>query len=111
MFFSGFISFSFFNPLHKQSLENIFCSCLCVIHLFFSEPSEQWALVFAVRGWATALLCHLFGVVGQPHSPPQASLGGQGGEGSFQNKGEGDPQDPPAFWEATVANLALVKAP
>lgn len=35
----------------------------------------------------------------------------QGDEGSLQSRAEGDPQDPPAFWEATAATLVLAKAP
>lgn len=41
---------------------------------------------------------------------PQAPCGGQGDEGSFQNEGEGDSRDPPAFWEAAVASLVLARA-
>lgn len=104
LFFLGFLFFLsfFFNPLHKHSLENIFCSCLCVTHLFSLSPQNNgpWCLLseagaqlcFAIcLGWwdiHTLLLSPGTCLVAPKMEPDKAAtnLGGQGDGGSFHNK-------------------------
>lgn len=122
--FLAFFLSPFLNPLHKHSLKNIFCSCLCVTHLFsrgsgnngpcclLSEAGMQLCRVICSWWWDSHALLLLPGTctVALKTEPDKSILPWAACDRCPQSprKGEGDPWERPVPCEE-VDDLVLAR--